>query len=302
MPKHFPKMNRINPLMTGRQRRVWLATRLHKRQRARRGPLLAALLPNQIVWRWSNLNPAKWNVYISGDRMNYQLAGSVAGNVFQYLPQEASAWTYIVGVDGSGNEITAHSNVVRPSEAVNPANIIVLSSDGHGRLTWTMNFNTVFDFSIYLSADGVTWGHTFDGASGGARAIDETGAAGYFRICQCDWDGLDILPYSNVVHSDGLSGSEPAIVLSSDGHGHLTWTYNFVPPSDNSQPGNPYDSINIYWSNDGVTWDTAAIDGWDLASGNRDCTSLAGYFRICICDWNGYDVPPYSNAVYSDGQ
>jgi hypothetical protein len=185
-------------------RRGWLALLQQDRRRARRGPLLAVVTPDLIVWRWSYLNPVRWNVYASYDGTNYQLAGSVAGNVFQFAVQSASARTYVVGVDGNGHEITAHSNAVRPIEAVNPANVIVLSSDGHGRLTWTMNFNTVFGFNIYLSADGVTWGHTFDGADGGARAIEECGAAGYFRICQSDYDGLDILPYSNAVYSDGL--------------------------------------------------------------------------------------------------
>ena len=93
----------------------------------------------------------------------------------------------------------------------------------------------------------------------------------------------------------------PAILLASDGHGHLTWTYNFVPPTDDSQPGVPYDSINIYKSADGVTWPSNTYDGWDLAAGNRDCSGDPGYFRICICDWDGNDVLPYSNAVYSDG-
>ena len=47
----------------------------------------------------------------------------------------------------------------------------------------------------------------------------------------------------------------PAILLTSDGHGHLTWTINFT---------SPWDSINIYQSVDGVTWGTDAFDGWDL--------------------------------------
>jgi hypothetical protein len=84
----------------------------------------------------------------------------------------------------------------------------------------------------------------------------------------------------------------PAIVLTSDGHGHLTWTLNFT---------SPYDSINIYMSGDGVTWPVDSFDGWDLASGSRDCSGTAGYFRICICDFDGHDVLPYSNAVHSDG-
>lgn len=93
----------------------------------------------------------------------------------------------------------------------------------------------------------------------------------------------------------------PAIVLTSDGHGRLTWTLNFVPPSDASQPGVPYNSINIYLSADGVTWPSRSYDGWDIGSGNRDCSGAQGYFRICVCDWDGNDVPPYSNTVYSDG-
>jgi hypothetical protein len=85
----------------------------------------------------------------------------------------------------------------------------------------------------------------------------------------------------------------PAILLASDGHGHLTWTLNFA---------SPYDGINIYKSADGVTWPGTAYDGWNLSAGNRDCSGSAGFFRICICDANGADVPPYSNAVYSDGK
>ena len=85
----------------------------------------------------------------------------------------------------------------------------------------------------------------------------------------------------------------PVILLASDGHGHLTWTVNFT---------SQYDQINIYMSGDGVTWPADSFDGWDLHSGARDCSGSAGYFRICVCDDNGVDVPPYSNAVYSDGK
>jgi|SRR5690348_245155 len=84
----------------------------------------------------------------------------------------------------------------------------------------------------------------------------------------------------------------PAILLTSDGHGHLTWTLNFT---------SPYGNINIYKSDDGVTWPSHAYDGWDLGSGSRDCSGDPGWFRICIADSDGNEVPPYSNAVYSDG-
>jgi hypothetical protein len=55
-------------------------------------------------------------------------------------------------------------------DAVNPANVIILNSDGHGHLTWTLNFPSDWGFNIYWSADGTTWGHTFDGADGGAAS------------------------------------------------------------------------------------------------------------------------------------
>jgi len=146
--------------------------------------------------------------------------------------------------------------------------------------------------NIYWSADGASWGDLYDAPDSGAQSAEETGKAGYFRICQRDLAGNDILPYSNVVHSDGLPATVPAIGLTSDGHGHLTWALNFT---------SPYDSINIYQSDDGVTWGTDPFDGWNLSAGNRDCSGSAGYFRICICDWDGFDVLPYSNVVHSDG-
>ena len=79
----------------------------------------------------------------------------------------------------------------------------------------------------------------------------------------------------------------PAILLKSDGHGRLTWTINFIPPGDDSQPGVPYDSINIYTSADGVTWGVDNFDSSDLGSGSWDGSGFVGYFRICICDWTG---------------
>jgi hypothetical protein len=82
---------------------------------------------------------------------------------------------------------------------------IVLSSDGHGHLTWTMNFETNVGFVIYYSADGVTWdGDGVDGAENSQSTANESGIAGYFRISPCDENGYGIPPYSNVVYSDGL--------------------------------------------------------------------------------------------------
>jgi hypothetical protein len=90
----------------------------------------------------------------------------------------------------------------------------------------------------------------------------------------------------------GLATQVPAILLTSDGHGRFTWTLNFT---------SPYDGINIYKSDDGATWGSDTFDGGLLADGNRDCSGQQGYFRICVSDWDGNAVLPYSNAVYSDG-
>lgn len=87
---------------------------------------------------------------------------------------------------------------------VNPAPAIVLTSDGHGRLAWSLNFASALGFNVYQSDDGVTWGASCDGTESGVRAANEVGMPGFFRVCQADGDGNDVLPYSNVVHSDGL--------------------------------------------------------------------------------------------------
>ena len=90
----------------------------------------------------------------------------------------------------------------RAKASASPA--ILLTSDGHGRLTWTVNFEVNYSFAIYQSSDGLAWNHAFDGADPSARAANESGVAGYFRICVTDAGGNDVLPYSNVVYSDGL--------------------------------------------------------------------------------------------------
>ena len=144
--------------------------------------------------------------------------------------------------------------------------------------------------AIQRSDDG-NFGENVDGDQAfGATSWDLSGeATGYYRICFEAEDGSAIAPFSNVIQFAPVA---PAILLASDGHGHLTWTLNFT---------SAYGQINIYKSADGVTWPSDTYDGWDLASGSRDCSGDPGWFRICICDDDGNDVLPYSNAVYSDG-
>jgi hypothetical protein len=150
--------------------------------------------------------------------------------------------------------------------------------------------NAFYAIGLEYSADGATDWTLAGDATFGTTHFDLAGFdAGYYRVCWEDSGGAAQAPFSNVVH---YIPPEPAILLTSDGHGRLSWTLNFTTECDN---------INIYKSDDGVTWGTDAYDGWFLAAGYRECTGVPGYFRICVCDANGKDVPPYSNAVYSDG-
>jgi len=180
----------------------------------------------------------------------------------------------------------------RASGSAQPVPAILLGSDGHGHLTWTLNFTSPYDqISIYQSADGVNWGtDTFDGWDLAAGNRDCSGSAGYFRICISDYDGHDVLPYSNSVYSDGLSGQAVNIVLSSDGHGHLTWTCNVSADF----------GFTIGHSPDGNTWD----DLYDNANPGQFVGNEGGdpgYFRVALLDGDGHIVLPYSNVVYSDG-
>jgi hypothetical protein len=121
----------------------------------------------------------------------FNLAGSNAG------------YYRVCWEDSGGMPHAPFSNVIK---FVPPAPAILLTSNGHGLLFWTLNFTAGYaDISIYKSDDGVTWGsHPYDGWNLSAGSRDCSGARGYFRICLTDQNGNDVLPYSNVVYSDGL--------------------------------------------------------------------------------------------------
>ena len=84
------------------------------------------------------------------------------------------------------------------------ADFLALTSDGHGRLTWRLAAPSSLGFNIYKSVDGVAWGTPYATAIAGATSRDCSGVVGYFRLCQRDGGGNDVLPFSNVVRSDGL--------------------------------------------------------------------------------------------------
>ena len=81
---------------------------------------------------------------------------------------------------------------------------ILLTSNGHGYLTWTCSVTAEFGFTIGYSTDGDTWDDFYDNASPGQFIGNESGTPGFFRIALIDSDWNVVLPYSNVVYSDGL--------------------------------------------------------------------------------------------------
>jgi hypothetical protein len=87
---------------------------------------------------------------------------------------------------------------------------LILSSDGHGHLTWISNVVTVCGFNIYRSDDGINWSY-YDTQYPDLLYRDCSGQSGFFRISGADDDGNPILPYSNVVYSDGLPLSTPGL-------------------------------------------------------------------------------------------
>ena len=86
---------------------------------------------------------------------------------------------------------------------IGPPVQLVLSSDGHGNLSWTCNLASDYGFNICHSADGVTWDNGFDFIDEGRMQVNETGCPGYFRVSMMEANGSPILPFSNVVYSDG---------------------------------------------------------------------------------------------------
>jgi len=205
-------------------RRGWLAIWLQKRRQARQHPALPSFSAPSLVavargvseTTWQAVAPVAvdgWQFCLSDnafhpevktfDRWVYEadspdtefvIVNATTATVTQEFAYCAAR--YRVGTTWSSWSGVVDRTILTP--------LLVLSSDGHGRLTWTMNFTTPYGFAIYRSDDGTTWGPSYDGTNTGATSADESGIAGYFRICQADWDGLDVLPYSNVVYSDGL--------------------------------------------------------------------------------------------------
>jgi hypothetical protein len=88
-----------------------------------RAPILSAMYPSSIVWKWHRPDPYRWNVYQSldnGATYFFTEDNWAWGNARRFAPDGGSELMFVVGVDRSGKEITGHSNAVRPDDAPVP--------------------------------------------------------------------------------------------------------------------------------------------------------------------------------------
>ena len=204
-------------------RRGWLAIWLQKRRRARQtkslpAPSLVSLgtVAGDTTWRavapkavddWqfcttdNAFDPEvksfdQWVDEADAPDTEFVSINSTTANVtvdFAYC-----AARYRVGATWSSWTGVLDATVIPPPVQ------LVLSSDGHGHLTWTCNVTINTGFSIFHSVDGVDLEcNTTDSIP---TCFIETAVEipGYFRIAIGDDDGNPMLPYSNMVYSDGL--------------------------------------------------------------------------------------------------
>lgn len=76
-------------------------------------PVLSATSGKGISWVWSGDNPTSWNVWLSDGGSPFALADTVTGSTRTDSGfGDENDLVYIVGVDGSGNQIVNPSNIV----------------------------------------------------------------------------------------------------------------------------------------------------------------------------------------------
>jgi hypothetical protein len=285
-------------------RRGWLSWFLQKRRRARcllPAPVLVAAFPDLAVWTWDYPDPAYWYAYHQhavGDPFTYDDRG--AGTDRQYAPDGGQYWMFIVGVDANGKEITERSNAVRPEDALPTAPVLVSLGTVAGDTTWRAVAPIAVDDWQFCTTDNAfdpqvksfdQWVYEADApdtdfvninSMTATVTVDFAYCAARYRVgaTWSSWTG---------VFDATVIPPPTQLVLSSDGHGHLTWTCNFVVDT----------AFIIQRSDDGVNWSN--YDAQDCDKFYRDSSGQAGYFRIAIGDEDGNAVPPYSNVVHSDG-
>ena len=118
MLKSLPTLTRRNAPWTPLQRQTWLATRRRK-QRLPHVPVLRPAYAELLQWDWNHAEPFRWNVFqsLDGGETYFFIEDYWAdGSARHFAPDGGSELYFIVGVDADGNEVTAHSNAVRPDD------------------------------------------------------------------------------------------------------------------------------------------------------------------------------------------
>jgi hypothetical protein len=267
--------------------------------------VLTAAYPDLAVWTWDYPNPAYWYAYHQhavGEPFTYDDRG--AGTDRQYAPDGGQYLMFIVGCDANGNEVTQRSNTVRPADAqppvlLNAPDLVSLGTVA-GDTTWRAVAPVAVDDWQFCTTDNVfdpavksfdRWVYEADAPDTEFVIINATTATVTVDFAYCAARylvGTTWSPWTGVLDATVIP-PPVELVLSSDGHGHLTWTCNFIVDT----------AFIIQRSDDGVNWSN--YDAQDCDKFYRDSSGQAGYFRIAIGDEDGNAVPPYSNVVHSDG-
>lgn len=212
MLQSLPQTKRRNAPWTPLQRRTWLAEQRRK-HRLLPAPVLRAAYPDLLQWDWDFPNPYKWNVWMSFDGgTSWMLVEDywMYGDARQFAPDGGGELYYIVGIDETGREITAHSNIVRPDDAPLPV-FVGFPDDGVSTAGYDMTANELLlhfngdladtsgnglDVAPY---DGGSWtaGHVgqaddifFDAFLGDASGVNFNWAGGRSET-NPDWSGDD---------------------------------------------------------------------------------------------------------------
>ncbi len=291
-------------------RRGWLATWLQHRRRKRANsllpaPVLQAQFPDKLAWTWNYPNPFKWNVWMSMDSgASWMLVEDywMYGDARQFAPDGGGELYYIVGIDQSGQEITQHSNVIRPEDALYPAPVLVATYPS--MVTWTWSYTNPFRWLVYMSLNnGASWMLVEDyWANGSARQFAPDGGSELYFIVGVNSNGVEITEHSNVVRPDDAPApvNAPYIIEAAFNWNdedprsvHLEISFSF------NHGSYPPASIEFWASRDGGEFEV--LISVDSASGffayDNLCETMATFdFKARYV--NGDTVGPFSNVLH----
>ena len=277
-------------------RRTWLAlwAQGRRRNRLRFGhpallpaPVLRAAYPDLLRWDWVLPNPFKWNVWMSlNGGASWMLIEDywMYGDARQFAPDGGGELYYIVGIDQVGNEITEHSNLIRPDDALLPAP--VLRPAFPDLLQWDWDLPNPFKWNVWQSLNGGASYILVDGywMYGDARQFAPDGGGELHFIVGVDEAGNEVTERSNAVRPDDALYPPPWVDPQFPDKAVWNWGLQ-----------NPY-RWNAYCAVDlGENWQ---IDGYVEGDAREYVPSNASaYVRMVGVNADGVEVTERSNAV-----